>query len=146
VEVDSRSHPKRHGGEPKNIHEVMIAKFAQMPCVSLDIDAGTMEEHHFLDVMALVPHPRIRPFLYDAFESATLTAKDDRTIVMAAIKELCQKRVNVPSSVGDDLPAQVTTLLIGVRGHVYHEQRNHMFTGLNIPRVCVILSSWLWVI
>jgi hypothetical protein len=39
----------------------------------------------------LAPYPRIKPFLDDTVERATLTAEHDGTIVIAAIKELSQK-------------------------------------------------------
>jgi hypothetical protein len=81
-----------------------------MPCVSLAIDAGTMEPRHFLDIVVLAPSARIKSFLYDAVERATLTTEDSERIAMAAIKELYQKRVNVRSIVENNLPAQVTAL------------------------------------
>lgn len=96
--------------EADRIHEAMIAKFAQMPCVSLAIDAGTIERRHFLDIMILAPYSKIKPFLYDAVEKTTLTAEDYGNIVMNAIKDLYRKHVNVRSIVGDNLPAQVTAL------------------------------------
>jgi hypothetical protein len=97
--------------ESKKIDEAMIAKFAEMPCVALAIDARTMERHYFLDIMVLASCPRIKRLLYDAVESATLTAEDYGTIVLAAIKELYQKRVNVRLIVGDNLPAEVTSFV-----------------------------------
>jgi hypothetical protein len=96
------------GEESKKIHDAMVTQFAEMPCVSLAINAGAMERRHFLDIIVLAPYTRIKPFLDDAAERATLTGEDSGTIVMAVIKELYQKRVNVRSIVGDNLPAQVT--------------------------------------
>jgi hypothetical protein len=96
--------------ESNHIHEEMIAKFAQMPCASFAIDAGTIERRHFLDIMILAPYSKIKPFLYDVIEKATLTADDYGNIVMTAIKELYQKGVKIRSIVGDNLPAQVTAL------------------------------------
>jgi hypothetical protein len=96
--------------DSKKIHEALIAQFAGMPCVSLAIDAVTMERRRFLDVMVLAPYMRIKRFLCDAVERATLATDDDGTIVMAAINELAQKRVNVRSIAGDNLPAQGTAL------------------------------------
>jgi hypothetical protein len=94
----------------RKIHEDMIARVAQMPCVSLAIDAGTIEQRHFLDMMILAPYSHLKPFLYDAVENRTLTAADYGSIVTTAIKELHQKGVNVRSIVGDNLPAQVAAL------------------------------------
>jgi hypothetical protein len=96
--------------ESKTIHDGMIAKFQQMPCVSLAIDAGTIERRHFLDIMILAPYPKIKPFFYDAIENVTLTAEDYGTIVATTINELHQTNVNVRSIVGDNLPAQITVL------------------------------------
>jgi hypothetical protein len=96
--------------ESQTIHDGMIAKFAQMPCVSLAIDVGMIERRHFLDIMILAPHTKIKPFLYDAIENATLRAEDYGTIVATTIKELRQTNVNVRSIVGDNLPAQITVL------------------------------------
>jgi hypothetical protein len=96
--------------ESNRMHEAMIAKFAEMPCVSLTIDAGTIERRHFLDIMLLAPYTKMKPFLYDAIEKATLTAEDYGNIVVTAIKQLHNRNVKVRSIVGDNLPAQVTAL------------------------------------
>jgi hypothetical protein len=92
------------------MHNSMLARFSDMPCVSLAIDAGTIERRHFLDIMILAPYSKIKPFLYAAIEQPTLTAEDYGSIVTEAIKDLFQKGVHVRSIVGDNLPAQVCSL------------------------------------
>jgi hypothetical protein len=92
------------------IHEYVLTKFAQMPCVSLAIDASTIERRHILDIIILAPYSKIRPFLYGSIEESTLTAEDYGNIVTEAIKDLFQKNVHVRSIVGDNLPAQVSAL------------------------------------
>jgi hypothetical protein len=94
----------------RKIHEETITHFSQMPCVSLTIDAGTIERRHFLDIMVLAPYSRVKPFLYAAVENSTLTADDYGRIVMEAIQELYNKGVHVRSIVGDNLPAQIVAL------------------------------------
>jgi hypothetical protein len=41
--------------EADQIHAAVMARFTEMPCVSLVIDAGTIARRHFLDVMVLAP-------------------------------------------------------------------------------------------
>jgi hypothetical protein len=94
----------------RKIHDDYMTRYAQMPCVSLAVDAGTIERRHFLDIMILAPYSKIKPFLYDAVENLSLTAEDYGTVVTTAIKELHQRGVNVRSIVGDNLPAQVAAL------------------------------------
>jgi hypothetical protein len=96
--------------ESNRIHEAMIAKFVEMPCVSLAIDAGTIERRHFLDFVVLASEMKIKPFLDDASEKATDTAEDSRNFVTAAIRQLYQKNINFRSIVRNNLPAQVTAL------------------------------------
>jgi hypothetical protein len=132
--------------ESKKIDKAVIGKFAEMPCVSLAIDAGTMGRRCFLDIIVLAPYARIKPFLDDVVERAALNAEDYGTIVMAAIKELSQKRVNVRLIVGDNVRAQVTALTHWSSRYVYNMRRNQIFMGLTIPRMCAISSSELWVI
>jgi hypothetical protein len=92
------------------IHQDMIRRFAIFPCVSLAIDAGTIEGRHFLDIMILAPYTKIQPFLYATIEKSSLNAEDYGNIVVTAIKELKQKGVKIRSIVGDNLPAQITAL------------------------------------
>jgi hypothetical protein len=40
-------------------HDNILSRFAEMPCVSLAIDAGTIESRHFLDIMILAPYSDI---------------------------------------------------------------------------------------
>jgi hypothetical protein len=104
--------------ESNQIHEVMMAKFLEMLCVSLAIDTGTAERRHFPHIKVLAPSLKIIAFFSDAFERATLTAEDYGTIVMAAIRQLYQKNVNVRLIVRDNLPAQVTALAHRTHDHV----------------------------
>jgi hypothetical protein len=66
----------------------MIATFAEMPGVSLAMNAGTIERRHFLDKMVLTPSPKIKSFFDDALEKTAVTADDYGNIVMAAIRQL----------------------------------------------------------
>jgi hypothetical protein len=104
--------------ESTQLSDRLIAKFAQRPCVSLAIDAGTIERRHFLDVMILAPYSSLDPFLYDVFERDTLTSDDYGNLVVAVIQELKSKGVRVRSIVGDNLPAQVSAL-----AHWSHKSR-----------------------
>jgi hypothetical protein len=77
--------------ELNRIHETMITKFPEMSCLSLAINAAPIEQRHFLDLMVLALHPKIKSFRSDAIEKTTLTAEDDRNIGMAAMKQLYRK-------------------------------------------------------
>jgi hypothetical protein len=88
----------------------LIRAFATRPCVSLAIDAGTIERRHFLNVMLLAPYSNLKPFLYDSYEEETLTSDDYGRVIAQIIKELKTKGVRVRSIVGDNLPAQVSAL------------------------------------
>jgi hypothetical protein len=96
--------------ESERIQKTEVAKFAQMPCVSLSIDAGTIERRHFLDIILSAPYSELKPFLYTAVERESLTVEDYGNIVIEAIRELNLKNVKVRSIVGDNLPAQVAAL------------------------------------
>jgi hypothetical protein len=54
--------------EADRIHEAVMARFAEMPCVSLVIDAGTIARRHCLDAMVLAPDSNVTPFLSDSIK------------------------------------------------------------------------------
>jgi hypothetical protein len=87
-----------------------IKQFAKRPCVSLAIDAGTIERRHFLDIMILAPYSNLPPFLYDAHEQDASISEDYGRIIAGIIRELKTKGIRVRSMVGDNLPAQVSSL------------------------------------
>jgi hypothetical protein len=92
------------------VSEMIVASYAKRPCVSLAIDAGTIERRHFLDLMILAPYSRLKPFLYDSLENERLTSEDYGELVAQTIEELKGKGVLVRSIVGDNLPAQIVAL------------------------------------
>jgi hypothetical protein len=96
--------------ESIQLRDRVVRQFAKRPCVSLAIDAGTIEKRHFLDIMILAPYSSLDPFLYDVLENETLTSDDYGNLIAAIIKELKSKGVRVRSIVGDNLPAQVSAL------------------------------------
>jgi hypothetical protein len=121
----------------KRIHDIILARFAEMPCVSLAIDAGTIERRHFLDIMILAPYSEIKPFLYTAIEEPTLTAEDYGNIVTEIIKVLFQKGVHVRSIVGDNLPAQVATLAHwSSRSHLKQGEESYLHGIKYSPCLC----------
>jgi hypothetical protein len=85
----------------------VIKQFAERPCVSLAIDAGTIERRHSLDVMILASYSNLRPFLYDVYEQVVLTSADYGYMIAGIIHEMKTKGVRVRPIVGDNLPAQV---------------------------------------
>jgi hypothetical protein len=95
-------------GESTHLSDHVIAKFAQRPCVSLAIDAGTIERRHFLDVMILAPYSSLDPFLYDVFERDTLASDDYGNLIVAIIQELKSQGFRVCLIVCDNSPAQVS--------------------------------------
>jgi hypothetical protein len=87
-----------------------IAAFAGRPAVSLAIDAGTIEERHFLDIMVLASHTGLHPFRYKGIEKSNLRVENYGNIVGDTIKELGEMNVDVRLIVGDNLPVQVSAL------------------------------------
>jgi hypothetical protein len=96
--------------EGNRIQKANLAKFAQVPSVSLSIDAGTIHGRHFLDIMLLAPYTELTPFLYNAFEAESLTVNDYGRFVLGTIRDLHTAKIQVGSIVGDNLPTQVTAL------------------------------------
>jgi hypothetical protein len=92
------------------LSHIILVDHAKKPCVSLVIDAGTIERQYFLDLMILVPYRGLRRFLSDSLENERLTADDYGKIVAQAIEELKTQSVRVHSIVGDNLPAQIPTV------------------------------------
>jgi hypothetical protein len=68
-------------------------------------------------MIMLAPYTTIQPFLYAAVEMSNLNAEEYGNIVLSAIKELYQNDVHIRSIVGDNLPAQISDLYIGVHTH-----------------------------
>jgi hypothetical protein len=64
-----------------------IEQFAKRPCVSLAIDAGTIERSHFLNIMIFAPYSNLCPFLDDAHEQEALTSEDYGLIIAEIIRE-----------------------------------------------------------
>jgi hypothetical protein len=60
--------------------------------------------------MILAPYSHLHPFLYEVYEQDALTSDDYGRIVAEVIQELRTKGVRVRSIVGDNLPAQVSSL------------------------------------
>jgi hypothetical protein len=90
------------------LSHTILVDYVKRPCVSLIIDAGTIERRHFLDLMIFAPYSGLRPFLYDSLENERLTVDDSGQLVAQAIEELKTQGVRVRSIVGDNLPAQVS--------------------------------------
>jgi hypothetical protein len=96
--------------ETSILSDTILADYAKRPCVSLVIDAGTIERRPFLDLMILAPYRGLRPFTYDSLENERLTADDHGQFVAQTIEKLRTQGVEVLSIVGDNLPAQVSAL------------------------------------
>jgi hypothetical protein len=62
--------------EANILSHTILVDDPKRPCVSLVIDAGTIERRHFLDLMILAPDIGLRSFLYDSLENERLTADD----------------------------------------------------------------------
>jgi hypothetical protein len=62
--------------------------------------------------MIFAPSSALEPFLYDSRENERLTSVDDGQLVAEAIEELRGKGLKVRSIVGNDLPAEVSTLVL----------------------------------
>jgi hypothetical protein len=60
--------------------------------------------------MLLVPYTILKLFLYTSVEQTRLTAGDYGNIVVNAIRDLRQAKIDVRSIVGDNLPAQISEL------------------------------------
>jgi hypothetical protein len=93
----------------------VIEEFAKRPCVSLAIEAGTIERRHFLDVMILAPYSNLCPFLDDVYEQDALTSNDDGHISTGIIQEPKTKGVRVRSITGVIYQPRLRRWLIGVR-------------------------------
>jgi hypothetical protein len=94
--------------ESNRLSATTIAEYPERPCVSLVIDAATIERRHFLDLMVLAPYGGLRPFSDDSLEKERLTVDEYGCLIAQAMEEFRRKGIKLRSFVRDNLPAQVS--------------------------------------